>query len=132
MSLWEGVNEVTPPSLHILDPVQKKVTKTFDIRASRIALAKDFIYAVDMEYGEYYETIDHINKINLKTKAKENLSNIFEDYTMVYNVSVNPLNEDFYLTNQGQDAVAFDKDGNEKFSLKTGIPITSTVVPYIK
>ncbi|MDR1582140.1 MAG: BACON domain-containing protein [Prevotellaceae bacterium] len=123
---WAGGD---PSNIHILDPEQKQVTSPFDVRASKIALAKDFIYAVDFDWGDFS---DHINKINLQTKTVENISNIFEDYSMVYNVSINPLNGDIYLTNQGDNVVVFDKTGAEKFDLKTGIAITATVVPVIK
>jgi hypothetical protein len=128
-SIWAGWVEETPPNLHLLNPVQKQVSHTFDVRASKIALAKDFIYAIDLDYGDYS---DHISKINLQTKAVEDITDIFEEYIAVYGISVNPLNGDIYLTNQGQDAVVFDKDGNEKFGMKTGINYTMTVVPVIK
>jgi hypothetical protein len=116
-----------PTNLHILDPQRKEVSRTFDIRASKITLDKDFIYVIDYDY-----VADHINKINLQNKTVENISNIYEDYTMVYSVSTNPLTEDIYLGNQGNDVVAFDKDGKEKFSFKTTIPYILKVVPLIK
>jgi hypothetical protein len=127
--LGAGWVEVTPPNLHLLNPEQKQVTRTFDVRASKIALAKDFIYAIDFNWSDYS---DQISKINLQTKAVTDITDIFEEYTMVYGISVNPLNDDIYLTNTGQDAVAFDKDGNEKFGVKTGLNYTMTVVPVIK
>jgi hypothetical protein len=122
---WAGGG---PSNLHLLNPEKKKVEKTFDVRASKIALAKDVLYAVDFVWGDFS---DHIHKINLQTKTAENISNIY-DNTTVYSVSVNPLNGDFYLGNQGQNIVAFDKDGKEKFDLKTKIAITATVVPIFK
>jgi hypothetical protein len=124
-SIWGGA----PSNLHLLDPERKQVTHTFDVRASRIALAKDFIYAVDFDYSDFS---DHISKINLANQRKENISSIFEEYAMVYSISANPLNGDIYLTNYGDDVVAFDKNGHEKFHLNTGIPYTATVVPVIK
>jgi len=126
---WNGGN---PSNLHLLNPVEKRVANTFNIRASRIALGKDFIYAVDFDWNEYS---DHISKINLQTKAITDISSWVEDFSdmyTVYNVSVNPLNNDIYLTNQGQDCLVFDKDGTQKFALETGIAVTSTVVPVIK
>ncbi|MDR3246487.1 MAG: hypothetical protein LBT50_08660 [Prevotellaceae bacterium] len=123
---WYGGEQ---SNLYLLNPVEKRVTNTFDIRASRIAIGKDFIYAVDIDWSDYS---DHIHRINLQTKEISDISSWFEDFAMVYSVSVNPLNNDVYLTNQGQDCVVFDKDGNQKLELKTGIAITSVVVPVIK
>ncbi|MDR1593202.1 MAG: hypothetical protein LBS43_01800 [Prevotellaceae bacterium] len=122
----ENWTVTAPTNLHVLDPEQKTVT-TLDIRASKIALAKDFIYVVDYDY-----VLNYINKINLQTKAVENISDIVHEFFMVYGVSVNPLNGDFYLTNQGQDVVAFDTNVEEKFDLKTGVPFGAAVVPIIK
>jgi hypothetical protein len=118
-------------NLYILNPEQKQVAYTFDIRASKIALTEDFIYTVDSYSEDYLDYTDYIHKINLQTKEVTDISDIYEDY-MVYNVSTNPLNGDIYIGNQGQNFVAFDKDGNEKFSLKTSVAITSTVVPIFK
>jgi DNA-binding beta-propeller fold protein YncE len=118
-----------PSNLHLLNPVSKQVTRTFDIRASRIAHSNDFLYVVDFDWNDYS---DHISKINLQTKEVNDITSIYEDYAMVYSVSVNPLNNDIYLTNQGDDVVIFDKEYNQKLELKTGIAITSTVVPVIK
>jgi DNA-binding beta-propeller fold protein YncE len=117
-----------PSNLHLLNLERKQVTRTFDIRASKIALAEDFIYAVATNWTD----ADYISKINIQTKAVADISSIFEEYAMVYGVSANPLNGDVYLTNTGQDVYVFDKDGNEKFNFKTGIAMTATVVPLIK
>jgi hypothetical protein len=121
---WMGGN---PSNLHLLNPERKQVT-AFDVRASKIALAKDFVYAVATNW---FDT-DYISKINLQTQAVEDIHNIFEEYAIVYGVSVNPLNGDIYLTNTGQDVVVFDKDGKKKLNLKTGIAMTATVVPLIR
>jgi hypothetical protein len=122
---WAGGG---PSNLYILDPEQKKVSHTFDIRASKIALTNDFIYATDFSWTDYS---DYISKINLQTKAVSDISNIYEKM-MVYSVSANPLTGDIYLGNQGDDVVAYDKDGKEKLSLKTGKACTLKVVPVIK
>jgi hypothetical protein len=123
-----GWSMASPSNLHLLNPEQKQVT-TLDVRASKLALTKDFIYAVDFFYGDY---ADHISKINLQTKEVTDVSDMFGDYYMVYDISVNPLNGDIYLTDQGQNVVVFDKDGNETLNLKTGVNITSKVVPVIR
>jgi hypothetical protein len=115
-------------NIHILDPVQKQVSHTFNFNALSIALTKDFIYTAD--YLSAYE--DQINKINLQTREVSNITDIYEDYMMAYSISANPLTGDIYLGNMGQDVVAFDKDGKEKFSFKTKIAYTLKVVPVIK
>jgi DNA-binding beta-propeller fold protein YncE len=117
-----------PSNLYLLNPERKQITRTFDVRASKIALAKDFIYVVATNWYD----MDYISKINLQTKTVADISDIYEEYAIVYGVTVNPLNGDIYLTNTGQDVVAFDKDGNEKFNFKTGIAMTAAVVPLIK
>jgi hypothetical protein len=124
-SVWGGASA----NLHILNPVQKQVTKTFGIMASKLTLTEDFIYTVD---PDYFGEEERINKINLQTKEVSNLSNMVEEYFMVYSLSANPLNGDIYLGNQGQNVIAFSKEGNEKLSLKTGIGYTLSVVPIIK
>jgi hypothetical protein len=118
-----------PSNLHLLNPEQKQVTQTFDVRVSGLSLSNDFLYAVDFSWT-YYS--DHISKINLQTKAVTDITSMYEDYFMVYSVSVNLLNNDVYLGNQGDNVVVFDKDNNYKFDLNTGIAVTSTVVPFIK
>jgi hypothetical protein len=123
---WSGGN---PSNIHILDTEQKKVDHTFNIRASKFAFYKNFVYAVDFDWSAYSE---HISKINTKTKEVEDLSSMVDDYFMVYSVSVNPLNGDIYLGNQGQDVAGFDKNGHEIFKKKTGLACTSIVVPVLK
>jgi hypothetical protein len=123
---WSGGN---PSNLHLLNPAQKQVSRTFNIRASNIAVSSEYVYAVDFDWNDYSE---HIGRINLQTMAVENLNNIVDGHFMTYNVSVNPLNGDFYLGNQGDDFIGFDKEAKEIFRSKTGVAVTSKVVPLIK
>jgi hypothetical protein len=124
---WAGGD---PSNLYMLDLEQKQVSHAFNISASKIALAKDFIYATTITDWTNYTC--SINKINLQTKTGEDISDIVHDYFGAYSVSVNPLNEDIYVGGAGQDAVVFDKDLSEKVSLKTGKAFTIKVVPIIK
>jgi hypothetical protein len=123
---WSGGG---PSNLHILDPVQKQITHTFDIRASKIALAGDFIYSVDNDWATYES---FIHRVNIQTRAKEDISDIVHDFYAAYSVAVNPLNGDFYVGGSGQDVAWFDKDANEVDDFKTGKAYVIKVVPVIR
>jgi hypothetical protein len=128
-AVWENGIISIPSNLHILNPERERVTKTFDVRASKIALTKDFVYAIDFDWGTY---VDNISRIDLQTQNVTDIVSIYEDYYMVYSVSVNPLNGDFYLGNQGANVVAYSKDNSEKFNFRTTVPYILTVVPILK
>ncbi|MDR2425391.1 MAG: hypothetical protein LBD59_11840 [Prevotellaceae bacterium] len=118
-------NEGPASNLHILNATSGQVTKTFDVRASRIALNRDFVYAVDFDWGNYS---DYICKINLKTQVVTDLADRIEDFTMIYNVSINPANNDVYITNTGQNVLVWNKNDEEQKRFETGVPSTSKVV----
>ncbi|MDR0559553.1 MAG: hypothetical protein LBG92_05245 [Prevotellaceae bacterium] len=118
-------------NLHALNPSTKQITKTFDVRASKIAVSRDYVYAVDFDWEDYS---DHFSKINHTDKSVTDLSDKLEDeLTMVYNVSVNPLNNDVYITNQGDKVVIMDKNDELKpTAFRVGVPYVSKVVSVFK
>jgi len=118
-----------PSNLYMLDVAQKKATTKFNCRASKIAVGKDYIYAVDYDWNN---SESNISKIDRRTKAVANISSKFSNYGNIYGVSVNPLNDDVYLTSQDQDVLVLDKNDNYVLSFKTGANNPSVVVPVIK
>ncbi|MDR1898162.1 MAG: hypothetical protein LBR10_15400 [Prevotellaceae bacterium] len=122
----------TPSNLHLLNPETKQIARTFNCRASKIALSGDFLYAVDFDWNNYS---DHVNKINLQTKAITNIDtgeDDFDSFYMVYNISANPLNGDIYLTDMGNRVLVLDKNDNPTFNFSVNAPYGSKVVPIIK
>ncbi|MFV0346766.1 MAG: DUF5074 domain-containing protein [Bacteroidales bacterium] len=116
-------------NLHLLDAETEMLVKTFDIRASRLALGDDYLYTVENETDwSTYETVDYTYKVDLETKESSIFSKL-KDYFMMYNVSVNPVNGDVYIGGQGQDVAILGQDGVLKTYLETGTGFTNTIVP---
>ncbi len=118
-----------PSNLHLLDARTETVTRTFDCRASSLAIGDNYVYAVDFSWSTYD---DYTSKINLKTHEVSNFTNALPDFFMVYSVGVNPVNGDVYITGQGDNAAILDTNGNLKLSLNTGTGYTKKVVPIFK
>ncbi len=122
-----------PANLHLLDAKTEKVIKTFDIRASRLALGEDYLYTVENETDwTNYESVDYSYKIDLKTKESSVFTTSLWEYFMAYNINVNPSNGDVYIGGQGQDVAILGKDGVLKKSLKVGTGFTNTIIPIFK
>lgn len=120
-------------NLHLLDAKSEKIVKTFDIRASRIALGEDFLYTADNETDwTDYVTTDYTYKIDLKTKQSSVFAAKRKKPIMVYNINVNRANGDVYIGGQGQDVLIYDKEGMLKKELKVGTGFTSTMIPVFK
>lgn len=122
-----------PSNLHVLNAKTGNVAKTFDIRASALAIGKDYVYAVDNNTDwTTYETFDYNYKVDLKTYNASSFSNDIWDYFMVYNVDVNLYSGDVYILGQGQDVAIFGADGALKTKLKVGTGFGNKVVPVFK
>ena len=117
-------------NLHLLNAHTETVTRTFDIRASRLAIGEDYVYTVDNETNwTTFESTDYNNKIDLKTNEVSEFTSQMPKTFMAYNINVSLANGDVYMLGQGQDVAIFGQDGTLKKKLKSGTGFGCTVVP---
>ena len=126
--------------LYVIDTKTDLVKKKFDIRASNFIIFKDYAYVLAISYDENWNTVASYTKINVKDESVTDGNFITDgsdiEIMLPYGVSVNPITEDFYVTD-AKDYVttgklyAFDKFGKKKFELATG-DIPAHLVFYSK
>jgi sugar lactone lactonase YvrE len=119
---WAGG---APSNLYKFNAANTQNIVSFDIRATRLAIGKEYVYTVETDWAGLGSII---NRVNLATGVAETFDTE-EDLPLGYSVSVNPTNGDIYFTNQmGQDVYAFNQDGKQVLSLKTGVHNGSSIV----
>lgn len=125
-----GDNGNTPPSLYVVDPVQEKTISHIDIPVSKIAISGDSAYYYGTERNEIAGYIrQSYGIINLTTSQTVETS-IFKNPTvesikMPYDIAIHPETGDIFLTDARNYVSSgrlhcFDKEGNLKWSQKTG------------
>ncbi len=112
-------------NLHKFNVSNTKNIASFDIRATRLAIGKDYVYTVDTDWNTYGSIV---NKVSLTTDAASTFD-LDKKFYLGYSVFVNPTNGDIYFTNQmGQNVYAYNQDGKQVLSLATKIQNGSSVV----
>jgi streptogramin lyase len=114
-----------PSNLHKFNVSNTADIVSFDVRATKIAVGKEYVYTVETDW-DTFESI--VNRVNLHTGAAETFA-LDDDFYLGNSVSVNPANGDIYFTNQmGQDVYAYSPDGKRILSLATGVQNGSSIV----
>lgn len=112
-------------NLHLIDIERKEIVKTYDIKANKMAIYGNNLYTCDTDWTDYSSVV---KKINLSTNIATDFITDKTSFYMAYNINVNPLNGDVYITEMGQTVYCFGQDGKLKFKLKTGAANTTEVV----
>ncbi|GHT78917.1 hypothetical protein FACS189464_3150 [Bacteroidia bacterium] len=119
---WGGGN---PSDLHKFNVANTADITTFDIRATRLAIGKNYIYTVDTDWS----TMDAVvNRVNLTTGAASAFD-VDTPFVLGYAVAADPASGNVYFTDQmGDDVYVFDESGALKESFHTTVPNGSAIV----
>lgn len=115
-SVYSGPALGDPANLHVLNTQTKKVTTTFDLPIEGIALGKNYIYGLGTDWKTYDASF---KKISLKDKSVNDFMKSPISYMLPYKVFVDPLTDDVYASQVGQNIFRFKEDGTLLETLKT-------------
>ncbi|MDR2847954.1 MAG: hypothetical protein LBV39_02510 [Bacteroidales bacterium] len=119
---WGGGN---PSNLHKFNVSNTATITTLDIRATRLAIGKNYLYTVDTDWASMDAVV---NRVNLKTGVAAAFD-VDEPFVLGYAVAVNPATGDVYFTDQiGDDVYVFGEDGTQKASYHTTVTNGSSIV----
>ena len=117
-SVWSGPAMGNLANVHILNTASKTVTKTFNIEIESIALGKNYVYCSATDWDTYGSVL---KKISIANKTVSEFTTDPDDYMFGYKLSVNPLNDEVFLTQMmGDDVYRFKEDGTYIETLSTG------------
>lgn len=120
-----------PASLQTVDTETDEVIEDLNLPVSNFAIWNDYIYMYSYDFATEQSWIK-VMDIPSKTIIKENFisdnSNIFTPYS----ITVNPINQDVYITDAcgytvNGDVYCFDKNGKKKFQIEVGMNPNSIV-----
>ncbi|MDR3093413.1 MAG: YncE family protein [Bacteroidales bacterium] len=119
---WGGGN---PSNLHKFNASNPNNITTFDIRATRLATGKNYVYTVDTDWS----TMDAVvNRVNLKTGVASAFD-VDSEFYLGYAVAADPATGYVYFTDQMGDGVyVFDESGKSKGAYHTTVPNGSSIV----
>lgn len=123
-----------PYTFQRIDTQQDKVVQTFDWHVLDFTISGQYAYLYNYDYST------HQSWIKVMDVTTENIvrDNFITDNTKIetpYNITVNPLNGDVYITDADNftvngDVYCFSKDGKKKFSFSTGLNPGAIVFKY--
>lgn len=119
---WGGGD---PSNLHKFNVSNTANITSFDIRATRLAIGKNYVYTVDTDWSTFDAVV---NRVNLKTGVASAFD-VDEPFVLGYAVAANPATGYVYFTDQmGDDVYVFDESGTLKESFNTTVENGSAIV----
>ncbi|MDR1865158.1 MAG: hypothetical protein LBR08_06255 [Bacteroidales bacterium] len=114
-------------NLHRFHAAKPEEIVTFGFRASRIAVGKEYVYSVDTDWSNFSTVV---KKVDTKTGAVSDFitDDTGKDISSGYNVAVNPLTGEVYLTNMGEDIYMYDPNGKQTGRFATNLSGGSSFV----
>ena len=116
-TVWDNWEVAAPPNVHVLNATSKTVTQTLNVAVENLAVGKDYVYGVGFDWSSFGTTL---KKINIADKTVSEFTETPQDYSMGYKLSVNPLTNDVFLTDMGQNVYRFEEDGTYVETLQIG------------
>ena len=117
-----------------IDCQTDEIVKTYDLEVYNFAIYQNLAYAYSYDYSTM---TSWIKVLNLETDEVVNESFISDGTQLQtpYNIAVNPLNGDVYITDAGAytangDVYCFDQNGKKKFSFEAGLCPASMVFDF--
>ena len=119
---WAGGD---PANLYVLNASSNTVSHTLNVPVESIAFLNGYVYGVGFDWNDWETTM---KKINIADKSVSDFVDDPDDYFMSYKVSVNPLTNEIFVSDQGDKVWRFKEDGTEIEELTTGVPCGTTAV----
>ena len=116
----------TPYTFQKIDCQTEELVKTYNLEVLNFDIYQNLAYIYTYDYSTM--TSAWIKVLDLETDevVKEQFISDGTQLQTPYNIMVNPLNGDVYITDAGTytangDVYCFDKDGKKKFSFEAGL-----------
>ena len=119
---WAGGD---PATLYVLNASSNTVTHTLNVPVESIAFLNGYVYGVGFDWNDFETTM---KKVNITDKSVSDFVDDPDDYFMSYKVSVNPLTNEIFVSDQGENVWRFKEDGTEIEELTTGVPCGAAAV----
>ena len=123
-----------PYNFQKIDAQTDEVVKNYNLEVYNFDICQNFAYVYSYNFSSM---TSWIKVLNLETDEVENESFISDGTQLQtpYNITVNPLNGDVYITDAGAytangDVYCFSKNGKKKFSFEAGLCPASMVFDF--